>query len=78
MTILCAIPIQIPVNRTRVTVRCLATGGPLHTAALRLAEYWGESPEEIAEVLGLAIPRVQLPSGGRQSKGVLQGHNWSL
>lgn len=54
---LCAIPIQIPVHRIRVTVQCLATGGPVHTAALRLADYWGESPEEIAEVLGLQIPR---------------------
>jgi hypothetical protein len=59
MKVICAIPIQIPVHRVRVTVRCLATGGPLHTAALRLADYWGESPEEIAEVLGLPIPRTQ-------------------
>ncbi len=55
----CAIPIQIPVHRIRVTARCLATGGPVHTAALRLADYWGESPEEIAEVLGLRIPRTE-------------------
>ena len=41
----CAIPIQIPVHRIRVTARCLATGGPVHTAVLRLADYWGESPE---------------------------------
>jgi hypothetical protein len=59
MKVVCAIPIQIPVHRVRVTVRCLATGGPLHTAAVRLADYWGESPEEIAEVLGLSIPRTQ-------------------
>ena len=32
---------------------CLAIGGPVHAAVLRLADYWGESPEEIAEVLGL-------------------------
>jgi hypothetical protein len=56
---ICAIPIQIPVHRIRVTARCLATGGPVHTAALRLADYWGESPEEIAEVLGLQIPRTE-------------------
>jgi hypothetical protein len=56
---ICAIPIQIPVHRIRVTARCLATGGPVHTAALRLADYWGESPEEIAEVLGLRIPRTE-------------------
>jgi hypothetical protein len=55
----CAIPIQIPVHRIRVTARCLATGGPVHTAALRLADYWGESSEEIAEVLGLRIPRTE-------------------
>jgi hypothetical protein len=59
MTTLCAIPIQIPVHRIRVRVQCLATGGPVHTATLRLADYWGESPEEIAEVLGLPIPRVE-------------------
>ncbi len=59
MTVLCAIPVQIPVHRIRVRVQCLATGGPVHTAALRLADYWGESPEEIAEVLGLPIPRVE-------------------
>ncbi len=56
---ICSIPIQIPVHRIRVTARCLATGGPVHTAALRLADYWGESPEEIAEVLGLRIPRTE-------------------
>lgn len=56
---LCAIPLQIPVHRIRVTARCLATGGPVHTAALRLSDYWGESPEEIAEVLGLPIPRTE-------------------
>ncbi len=69
MTVLCAIPIQIPVHRIRVTAKCLATGGPVHTAALRLADYWGESPEEIAEVLGLPIYRAehlleQLQNGG--------------
>lgn len=58
MRVISAVPIQIPVHRIRVTARCLLTGGPVHTAALRLADYWGESPEEIAEVLGLAIPRV--------------------
>jgi hypothetical protein len=66
---LCAIPVQIPVHRIRVTAKCLATGGPVHTAVLRLADYWGESPEEIAEVLGLPIHRVenlleQLQDGG--------------
>jgi len=59
MTVLCAIPVQIPVHRIRVRVQCLATGGPVHTAALRLADYWGEAPEEIGEVLGLPIPRVE-------------------
>lgn len=59
MTVLCAIPIQIPVHRIKVTVSALATGGPVHTAVLRLADFWGESPEEIAEVLGLPIPRVE-------------------
>lgn len=58
MKVISAIPVQIPVHRIRVTATCLVTGGPVHTAALRLADYWGESPEEIAEVLGLAIPRV--------------------
>lgn len=59
MNVLCAIGLQIQVHRIRVTARCLAIGGPVHTAALRLAGYWGESPEEIAEVLGLPIPRTQ-------------------
>jgi hypothetical protein len=59
VTVLCSIPVQIPVHRIRVTAKCLATGGPVHTATLRLMDYWGESPEEIAEVLGLEIPYVQ-------------------
>jgi len=59
MTVLCSIPVQIPVHRIRVTAKCLATGGPVHTATLRLMDYWGDSPEEIAEVLGLEIPYVQ-------------------
>jgi hypothetical protein len=59
VNVICAIGLQIPVHRIRVTARCLAIGGPLHTAALRLAGYWGESPEEIAEVLGLPIPRAR-------------------
>jgi len=59
MTVLGAIPIQIPVHRIRVRVKCLAIGGPVHAAALRLADLWGDSPEEIAEVLGLPIARVQ-------------------
>ena len=37
MTVLGAIPIQIPVHRIRVRVKCLAIGGPVHAAALRLA-----------------------------------------
>jgi hypothetical protein len=60
MKVISAIPLQIPVHRIRVTARCLVTGGPVHTAALRLADYWGDSPEEIAEVLGLQIPRVAM------------------
>jgi hypothetical protein len=59
VNVICAIGLQIQVHRIRVTARCLAIGGPLHTAALRLAGYWGESPEEIAEVLGLPIPRTR-------------------
>ncbi|MGH2833117.1 MAG: hypothetical protein ACRDK2_10115 [Solirubrobacteraceae bacterium] len=59
MTVLGSIPIQIPVHRIRVTASCLATGGPVHTAALRLMDTWGHSPEEIAEPLGLPIPYVE-------------------
>src|ERR1039458_6799654 len=59
MRVICAIPLQIPVHRIRVTAKCLATGGPVHTAVLRLTDFWGESPEEIAEVLGLQIPRTE-------------------
>jgi hypothetical protein len=59
VNVICAIGLQIPVHRIRLTARCLAIGGPVHTAALRLAGYWGESPEEIAEVLGLPIPRTE-------------------
>jgi hypothetical protein len=59
MTVLCAVPLQIPVHRVRVTAKCLAIGGPVHTAVLRLADFWGDSPEEIAEVLGLPIYRVE-------------------
>ena len=59
MTVICSIPLQIQVHRIRVTVKCLATGGPVHSAVLRLADFWGDSPEEIAEVLGLQIARVE-------------------
>jgi hypothetical protein len=59
MTLIGAIPIQIPVHRIRVRAKCLAIGGPVHAAVLRLADLWDDSPEEIAEVLGLPIPRVQ-------------------
>jgi len=59
MEVLCSIPIQIPVHRIRVTARCLAIGGPVHTAVLRLLDIWGEEPEPIAEVLGLRIPHVE-------------------
>jgi hypothetical protein len=59
MPVLCSVPIQIPVHRMRVRVQCLAIGGPVHTAALRLADIYGDSPEEIAEVLGLTIPYVE-------------------
>lgn len=69
MTVLCAIPLQIPVHRVRVMARCLATGGPVHTAVLRLADFWGESPEEIAEVLGLPIYRVEDLLGDLQNGG---------
>ncbi len=71
MTVLGAIPIQVPVHRIRVRVKCLAIGGPVHAAALRLADLWGDSPEEIAEVLGLPIARVHqllhdLEQGGEE------------
>lgn len=59
MSVICSLPIQIPVHRVRITVRCLQTGGPVHTAVLRLADYYGPSAEEIAEPLGLAIPTVE-------------------
>jgi hypothetical protein len=72
MTLIGAIPIQIPVHRIRVRAKCLAMGGPVHAAVLRLADLWGgDSPEEIAEVLGLRIDRVQkllndLEQGGEE------------
>jgi hypothetical protein len=69
MTVLCSIPVQIPVHRIRVTAECLATGGPVHTATLRLIDYWGESPEEIAEVLGLPIPYVKRLIGDLENGG---------
>jgi hypothetical protein len=69
MTVLCSIPVQIPVHRIRVTAKCLATGGPVHTATLRLMDYWGESPEEIAEALGLRIPYVQTLIGQLEQGG---------
>ena len=52
-------PVADPCPPIRVTAKCLATGGPVHTAALRLADFWGDSPEEIAEVLGLPIYRAE-------------------
>jgi hypothetical protein len=72
MTVIGAIPIQIPVHRIRVRAKCLAIGGPVHAAVLRLADLWGgDSPEEIAEVLGLPINRVErllrdLERGGQE------------
>jgi hypothetical protein len=59
MEVLCSIPIQIPVHRIRVTARCLAIGGPVHSAVLRLLDIWGEEPEPIAEILGLPIAYVE-------------------
>ena len=69
MSVLCSIPVQIPVHRIRVTAECLATGGSVHTATLRLMDYWGESPEEIAEVLGLPIAYVQELIGALENGG---------
>ena len=69
MTVLGSIPIQIPVHRIRVTAKCLAIGGPVHTAALRLVDLWGDSPEEIAEVLGLPITYVERLLGDLEHGG---------
>src|ERR1035441_1510098 len=69
MEVLCSIPIQIPVHRIRVTARCLAIGGPVHSAVLRLLDIWGEEPEPIAEVLGLPISYVERLLGDLERGG---------
>jgi len=69
MDVLCSVPIQIPVHRIRVTARCLAIGGPVHSAVLRLLDIWGEEPEPIAEVLGLPISYVERLLGDLERGG---------
>ena len=58
MSVLCALPVQVPVHRVRATVRCRELGTALHTTVRRLAEHAGDNDELIAAALGLPLRRV--------------------
>jgi hypothetical protein len=62
MNVLCAIPLQIPVHRVRVTVRCRELGTQLHRTVRGLEAPAGGNRELIAAATGLPladIARVQ-------------------
>jgi hypothetical protein len=58
MSVVCAIPLQIPVHRMRVTVRCRELGTPLHTTVRRLSEHTGDD-ELIAATTGLPVKQIE-------------------
>ncbi len=53
-----AIPLQIPVHRMRVTVRCRELGTAVHHTVERLATQAHADPETIAAVTGLPLSRI--------------------
>ncbi len=57
MNVVSAIPLQIPVHRVRVRVRCRELGTPLHTTIRRLAEVTADE-EVIAAATGVPLERV--------------------
>jgi hypothetical protein len=62
MKVVCAIPLQIPVHRIRVTVRCRELGTALHHTVERLAAHT-EDPELIAAVTGLPLTQIARVQG---------------
>ncbi|HEV7162637.1 MAG TPA: hypothetical protein VGN25_05215 [Solirubrobacteraceae bacterium] len=58
MSVVCAIPVQIPVHRVRATVRCRELGTPLHTTVRRLTEQAGADEQLIAAVTGAPLGRI--------------------
>ncbi len=63
MSVLCAIPLQIPVHRVRATVLCRELRTPLHTAVRRLSEHAGANSELIAAATGATLARVEQVQG---------------
>ncbi|MGA8355615.1 MAG: hypothetical protein WB698_15755 [Solirubrobacteraceae bacterium] len=62
MKVVCAIPLQIPVHRIRVTVHCRELGTALHHTVERLAAQT-EDPELIAAVTGLTLTQIARVQG---------------
>lgn len=63
MSVACAIPLQIPVHRVRVTVRCRELGTALHTTVRRMAERVGAHEDLIAAATGVTLERVAQVKG---------------
>jgi hypothetical protein len=63
MSVVCAIPLQIPVHRVRATVRCRELGTPLHTTVRRLLEHVGADEELIAATTGVTLERIEQVRG---------------
>lgn len=63
MTVVCAIPLQIPVHRMRVTVRCRELGTALHRTVERLGTHARADTELIAAVTGLPLTQIARVQG---------------
>ena len=63
MKTVCAIPLQIPVHRMRVTVRCRELGTAMHRTVERLATQTHADPDLIAAVTGLPLTQIARVQG---------------
>jgi hypothetical protein len=63
MRTVCAIPLQIPVHRMRVTVRCRELGTAVHRTVERLATQVQADTETIAAVTGLPLAQIARVQG---------------
>ncbi len=59
MKVICAIAVQVPVHRMRVTVRCRELGTSLHRMVRRLIESGADDDGQIAALLGLPQQRIR-------------------